>query len=259
MSVEEATKVRFVTINCRKSSIKEIYASRRWSRRRPYMIKFLQEVGPSVFATQECKDDQAADIQHGLGAEWTFYSTYNTKVFWDTSKWDVVDKFQAVMDSGSVLGIKQHRFCSMVLLKSRKTGGTCWFAAAHLAAHESNAASWRVKQMKQVIGFLGARQAADGSMIGIDMNDRSQDSGPRKTASEAGYMPLRARGAATFMHKTRNSFNGWRPTKNESEWLDDVLTPRLVEPYYVSVELTDNTAFPVCASDHNGIRASVKF
>ena len=72
-------------------------------------------------------------------------------------------------------------------------------------------------------------------------------------------MPLRARGAATFMHKTRNSFNGWRPTKNESEWLDDVLTPRLVEPYYVSVELTDNTVFPICASDHNGIRASCKF
>ena len=116
-----------------------------------------------------------------------------------------------------------------------------------------------MKQIRQVIGFLNARQAADGAVIGADLNDYSQDSGPRMAATQLGYVPLRTKPATTFGHKTRNSFNGWKPTKNESRWLDDVLTPKLVEPYYASVELTDNTQYPVCASDHNGIRASVRF
>jgi hypothetical protein len=58
---------------------------------------------------------------------------------------------------------------------------------------------------------------------------------------------------------SRNTFNGWKLTKREGKWIDDVLTSPDVKPYVGTVFLTDTSAFSVHASDHNGVRASVSF
>jgi hypothetical protein len=53
--------------------------------------------------------------------------------------------------------------------------------------------------------------------------------------------------------RTCNTFNGWKITKRESKWIDDVLTSPPVKPYAAAIMLTDSTVFPLNASDHNGV------
>ena len=42
-------------------------------------------------------------------------------------------------------------------------------------------------------------------------------------------------------------------------WIDDILTSPKVKPYAAGIMLTDSTAFPIFASDHNGVFAKVEF
>jgi hypothetical protein len=58
---------------------------------------------------------------------------------------------------------------------------------------------------------------------------------------------------------TCNTFNGWKITKREGKWIDDVLTSPIVKPYMATIMLTDSTCFRVKASDHNGVFAKVQF
>jgi hypothetical protein len=56
-----------------------------------------------------------------------------------------------------------------------------------------------------------------------DFNSIQRNASVRKIASDAGYRHVRAK-LATITRKTCNSFNGWKITKRESKWIDDVLT-----------------------------------
>jgi hypothetical protein len=82
----------------------------------------------------------------------------------------------------------------------------------------------------------------------------------RKIARDAGYNHLRGRlSDAAMTGDSRNTFNGWKITKREGKWIDDVLTSRSVRPYSGVVELTDTTAYPIFVTDHNGVFARVEF
>ena len=65
--------------------------------------------------------------------------------------------------------------------------------------------------------------------------------------------------ATLITRRTCNTFNGWKITKREDKWIDDVLTSPTVRPYAAAIMLTDSTRFLVNASDHTGVFAKVKF
>ena len=93
-----------------------------------------------------------------------------------------------------------------------------------------------------------------------DFNSIPTNASVRKIASNAGYQHLRAKLSATLIkRRTSNTFNGWKITKRESRWIDDVLTSPAVKPYSAAIMLTDSSRFPVNASDHNGVFAKVKW
>jgi hypothetical protein len=58
-----------------------------------------------------------------------------------------------------------------------------------------------------------------------DFNSVPTNASVRKIASDAGYKHLRAKLSASLItRRTCNTFNGWKITKRESKWIDDVLT-----------------------------------
>ncbi|MCJ7599699.1 MAG: hypothetical protein MUO41_13970, partial [Methyloceanibacter sp.] len=61
-----------------------------------------------------------------------------------------------------------------------------------------------------------------------------------------GYKHLRAKLSPSLItRRTCNTFNGWKITKREDKWIDDVLTSPTVKPYAAAIMLTDSTRFPV--------------
>ena len=93
-----------------------------------------------------------------------------------------------------------------------------------------------------------------------DFNSVPTNASVRKIASNAGYKHLRAKLSPSLItRRTCNTFNGWKITKREDKWIDDVLTSPTVKPYAAAIMLTDSTRFPVNASDHNGVFAKVQF
>lgn len=91
------TRARTLSINCRnKTAMADIpFPSRHWSKRLPVLIKFINNCAPSVIGVQETRDDMAVDITNGLGPNWTFWGSGTAKIIWDSTKWIVVDQFEA--------------------------------------------------------------------------------------------------------------------------------------------------------------------
>ena len=110
------TRARTLSINCRnKTAMADIpFPSRHWSKRLPVLIKFINNCAPSVIGVQETRDDMAVDITNGLGPNWTFWGSGTAKIIWDSTKWIVVDQFEAGLPY-TVLGFPKrlaHSRCS---------------------------------------------------------------------------------------------------------------------------------------------------
>jgi len=253
------TRARTLSINCRnRTSVADIpFPSRRWSRRLPVLIKFINNCAPSVIGVQETRNDMAVDITNGLGPNWTFWGTGTAKVIWDSTKWIVLDQFEAGLPF-TVLGVSKARPLTMLKLRSIKTEGFAWFASTHLAVNIPNEETIRQEQIKLVIRHVQERPDNERLIIFGDFNSIPTNGSVRKIASDAGFRHLRAK-LPTITRRTYNTFNGWKITKQESKWIDDVLTSPKVMPYAAAIMLTDSTALPIHASDHNGVFAKVEF
>lgn len=255
------TSARCLSINVRnKTAIADIpRLSRHWSRRLPQLIKFIQNAGlPSVIGVQECRNDMAVDLTNGLGPNWTFWGRGTSKIIWDTAKWVADDQFQAGLPYQS-LGLTHNRPITMVKLRSIKTGESAWFAVTHLTVNVKNEAKIRQDQIRLACQLIKERPDNRNVIFMGDFNDSSL-TGVRKIASDLGYKPLRARlSAKEIRAEKRNTFNGWKITKREGRWIDDVLTCQHVEPYAAAILITDSRAYQVHASDHNGVLARLRF
>ena len=64
-----STAARILTLNCRNENAMELFPSRRWRRRRPYLIEFIKDCAPSVIGVQECTNNVAAEITEGSGTK----------------------------------------------------------------------------------------------------------------------------------------------------------------------------------------------
>jgi endonuclease/exonuclease/phosphatase family metal-dependent hydrolase/LysM repeat protein len=267
------TKARVLSINCRNKVASRlvppppgpdsIFPSRKWPKRLPQLVKLIQNAGASVVGTQECGDDMAVDITNGLGARWNFWGAGTSKVLWDSNEWNVLDEFQAGLPYTDKSRKIKDRPITMVSLQSVATGGRCWFVSTHLVVHQRNEAAQRLRQAKEAIRLIGERPEHEHVVVFGDFNDVQFDSATmavRKVFAAAGYNHLRARLSDEAMDGDGlNSFNGWKPTKSEGRWLDDILTSKAVKPYAGELMVTDRTKFPVYASDHNGVLARVRF
>ena len=245
------TRARTLSINCRnKTSMADIpFPNRHWNRRLPILIRFINNCAPSVIGVQETRDDMAVDITNGLGPNWTFWGSGTAKIMWDSTKWIVVDHFEAGLPY-TIMGITKSRPLTMLKLQSIKTQGFAWFASTHLAVNIPNEESIRQKQIKLVIQHVEDRPDHEWVIVFGDFNSIPTNASVRKIANDAGYRHVRAK-LSTITRKTYNSFNGWKITKRESKWIDDVLTSAKVKPYAAAMMLTDSTAFPIVATDLN--------
>jgi endonuclease/exonuclease/phosphatase family metal-dependent hydrolase len=148
----------------------------------------------------------------------------------------------------------------MLKLQSIKTGEFAWFVDTHLAVNIPNEEMIRQQQMTQAITLIEQRPNHERVIFFGDFNSVPTNASVRKIASNAGYRHLRAKLSATLItRRTCNTFNGWKITKREGKWIDDVLTSSTVKPYAAAIMLTDSTRFPVNASDHNGVFGKVQF
>ena len=254
------TTCRVMTLNCRTSSAVEIFPSRRWGRRKPYLIDFIRKCAPSVIGTQECTKTQAVDIKAALGPNWTWYSVSNVKIIWDSAKWTAIDQFYAELPYTN-MGLPGHRQVTMVRLQSIKTHEACWFVDHHSAVHITNAAEWRTKHMEQICDFIAERPEHHRVIFFGDFNDLPLNSGVRGVAAARGYNHLRARlPDSKIIGELRNTFNGFKVTKREGKWIDDILVSSAITPLDgAAVHLTDPSVYPVPASDHNGVFARMRF
>ena len=253
------TRARVLTLNCRNENAMELFPSRRWNRRRPHLIKFIKDCAPSVIGVQECTNNMAAEITQGLGPNWTFWGSGTAKIIWDSVKWLALDQFQAGLPYQQ-MGINRQRPITMLKLQSIKTSESAWFVDTHLVVNIPNEEAMREQQTRLAISLIEQRPDHERVIFFGDFNSVPTNSSVRKIASDAGYKHLRSKlSATTITRRTHNTFNGWKITKRESKWIDDVLTSPVVRPYAAAIMLTDPTKFPVAASDHNGVFAKVQF
>jgi hypothetical protein len=253
------TRARVLTLNCRNENAMELFPSRRWTRRRPHLIKFIKDCAPSVIGVQECTNNMAAQITEGLGPNWTFWGSGTAKIIWDAVKWVALDQFQAGLPYRH-LGLTRQRPITMLKLQSIKTGEFAWFVDTHLVVNIPDEEPFRQQQIRHAITLIEQRPDHERVIFFGDFNSVPTDASVRKIASNAGYKHLRAKLSTTLItRRTYNTFNGWKITKRESKWIDDVLTSPAVEPYTAAIMVTDSTKFPISASDHNGVFAKVQF
>lgn len=257
------TNLRTMSFNVRnKTAVADIpFPSRHWSKRLPVIVKLIKDNGPSVIGVQECRNDMCVDITNGLGPNWTFWGARTSKIIWNTEKWVAVDQWEGGLPF-TEFGVRKQRPVTMLKLRSIRTGGECWFISTHLTVSRPglDQSRTRIEQMELLLQYLRERPDNGRAVILGDFNDSSETGGVRAVAKAAGYQSLRTRLSDEAMTgDSRSTWNGWKPTLRNSRWIDDCLTPRYVTPYAGVVVLADTTTYPIHASDHNAVRASVSF
>jgi endonuclease/exonuclease/phosphatase family metal-dependent hydrolase len=223
------------------------------------LINFIKQHAPSVIGVQECTMEQTVDITDALGPNWTWYSSSNPKIMWDSAKWTAIDHFYQELPY-TALGVTGHRQVVMVRLQSMKTGEACWFVDHHAVVHIPNEATWRKRHMEKICQLIAERAEHERVIFFGDFNDIPQNGGVRAVAADHGYKQIRTRlPDSKIAGVSRNSFNGFKITKRNHEWLDEIFTSSKVTPLSAAIYLTDPSVYPVAASDHNGLFARVKF
>jgi hypothetical protein len=253
-----ATAARVLTFNMRLANYALDLGSRRWTRRRQYVLEVIERAAPSIIGFQECNGPWQSFIETELGdLEWARFGTHPVQLFINVSKWQVLNWWERLMPSGL-----RKRYFVAAHLKSIKTGGTFLACNTHLAAGgvtEPSSSNLRHAQM-HMIGrdFLPTLPDHEKVVIMVDLNSDGQNEGVRAVAAQYGLGGLRRRLSPDPPSSRWRSFNGWKPTQLGGQ-IDDILAGRKVMPYTAELRLACTRVYPVVASDHNAWSASVKF
>jgi endonuclease/exonuclease/phosphatase family metal-dependent hydrolase len=202
---------------------------------------------------QECTPEQEKDLLTDLGkwskSVWKLATHGNSGVFWNTAKWtgsNIRD-----FDLASAKGQMTRRF-TVADLTSVKTGEKITVGASHLSVHFSTSAAWRIKQVDQICDIL----KGDLNVVGADLNSTLSASvpGPRKEfKTDQSMLGLRDKCTTKVIRGDYNTHHGYKTTKREGKWLDEIETGKAIKVYAAEVVLTGQ------ATDHNGLRASIEF
>lgn len=254
------TRVRALQLNCRRSDLVELYSSRRWVNRRGELIKVLKQVDASIMGFQECTSEQIQYIEAQLGADQYLYlGTHNVRLLIDITVHRVLNWWGFdLTDSSMSIGPRHVVACHLMKIE---TGDTFLAASTHFTAHNTPLAQQaRIEQMHQCAQGLQRLPDFDKLILMADINDSAKTGGVRGAAGEFGLKGLRARSVENRYNTSLNSFNAWRVSKTDGVWIDEIFTAPDIRPYTAGIERTE-TKRPLarCASDHNGLRASVEF
>lgn len=265
---------RFLQANLRRSDLPEDATFKLWENRRVPALQALTSIAPDIIGVQECTPEQVADIQQGLGVNWTFAGlNHNVRVLWDSNDFTAEEGtlLELVLPSGL-----RNRYLTMLRLTNRSTGWGVWAGSLHLASggpDEPNAQQLRLAQIAQATEAINAHTAKfsfprDGATANVvlmaDINDPTQPGGVRAMALQAGFKPLQDRtGQAGRLSldliagESINSYNGWQtPTPREGKWIDEIFSRGLTMKR-AGLRRTDKDVLPNYASDHNWIDADV--
>jgi len=259
------TSVRTASFNIRhKSPDDALHPSRLWPKRGPQVARVIKDVAPSVLGVQECNAELAASLTQMLGPNWNFWGSGTSKVIWRADKWSAIDQRQFKLKSTALPGYPSTRPLTCVRLRSINTAGDFWAVSTHLAVKFPGAATWRENQAREIVGILAGLPERGRLVLFGDFNSAYQLGQPidpvRKILAAAGYKDLRGRLTDAEMDgDSRRSFNGWTTTKRDGVWIDDVLTSAAIDPYAGTLVITGTPDYDPHASDHNLVRASVKF
>jgi endonuclease/exonuclease/phosphatase family metal-dependent hydrolase len=141
---------------------------------------------------------------------------------------------------------------TVVDLTSVKTKEKITVGATHLSVHYSTSAAWRIKQVDQICDIL----KGDLNVVGADLNSTLSVKvpGPRKEFStDQSMLGIRDKCTTKVIRGDYNTHHGYKPTKREGKWLDEIETGKAIKVYAAEVVLTGQ------ATDHNGLRASIEF
>ena len=124
--------------------------------------------------------------------------------------------------------------------------------ATHLSVHYSSSAAWRIKQVDQICDIL----KGDLNVVGADLNSylgADRPSPRREFKTDQSMLGLRDKRTTKVVRGDWNTHHGYKPTKREGEWLDEIETGKAIKVYAAEVVPTDQ------ATDHNGLLARIEF
>ena len=145
-------------------------------------MTLLRRIQGRTCRVQETRNDMAVDITNGLGPNWTFWGSGTAKIIWDSTKWIVLDQFEAGLPY-TVMGIPKARPLTMLKLQSIKTQGFAWYASTHLSVNIPNEEAIRQRQIKLVIQHVEERRDHERVIIFGDFNSIPTNASVRKIAS----------------------------------------------------------------------------
>jgi endonuclease/exonuclease/phosphatase family metal-dependent hydrolase len=246
------TRARIFNINTRRSDV-TCLPQHNWKVRRPKLVKIIISVEPSILTVQECTPEQEKDLMADLSkwskSVWKLATHGNSGVMWNTGKWtgsNIRD-----FDLQSAKGQMTRRF-TVADLTSIKTKEKITVGASHLSVHYSGSAAWRIKQVDQICDILKGGL----NVVGADLNSTlgTEVPSPRKEfKTDQAMLGLRDKCTTPVVRGDWNTHTGYKPTKCEGKWLDEIETGSAITVYAAEVVPTDQ------ATDHNGLLARIEF
>jgi endonuclease/exonuclease/phosphatase family metal-dependent hydrolase len=247
------TRARVFNVNTKRSDV-ACPASQKWSLRRPKLVKIITEVAqPSILTVQECTPEQEkhllADLAKWSKSAWKLATHGNSGVFWNTAKWTGTNArdFDLAAKKGEL-----ERRLAVVDLTSISTKERITVGATHLSVHYSGSAAYRIKQVDQICDVL----KGDLNVVGADLNSTLSVKVPsprQEFSKDQGMLGLRDKCTTKVVRGDWNTHHGFKPTKRNGDWLDEIETGKAIKVYAAEVIPTGT------ATDHNGLLARIEF
>lgn len=256
------TNAKVLEINCKRSSAP---GNPTWATRKAKLLAIIKNITggvPSVVMTNECTKEQQAYLATGLG-----FSAYgndpdiefdNVAVLWNAATWDQVEEYYIKAEAKG-----GDRYLRAVKLQHKVDTAVApvWFASTHLTSGADYAALRRNEALQFVHQMEADAIDMRRMVISADWNDIPQYplTGVRKTLHPwfRGQRDILPNSKITG--ETWNTHHGFKATRFEKKWLDDILLGRDITARYCNVVKTNPAPASLAGTDHHGVLAGISF
>lgn len=265
----EYTRIRSMACNFRNESDDDDAAGFGWDVRRPKATGLLKAWKPSVILACECSPkvraglladlDGARYVEVGYGVlaggpRWGYARNGNVSVWFSKAHHEAVGSGFAMLPVPDLPDGSpgDYRRLAWVKLRHLLTGNLFYAASSHFSVGNIH---YQNLQMQAVLDNL---PDVRNTIFGVDTNSSVMTGSdhPRAVARAGGLVDLRSKlDTYSIRDADLSSFNYWRETPRNGQWIDDVFTGGNYQPYYGRVVRTDVGDGPN-ASDHNWILSS---
>lgn len=211
-----------------------------WKSRLPVIKAVIKKADPDFISAEEVDFNTAADIARALGPNWAYDRSENNAVYWRRDRWEH-EKIRKFNLSG-----KQVRTLILVKLRNKKTKAYAWIGTTHLSVKAVNLTATAAQKEKrgQASDIMRLTKGYYWIGIGGDWNDG--DYQIRNILYKLGqYKNIKQQ--VKPINGYLNSHTGFKPTKKNGVWIDDILNRNGIKVISAELILTGK------ASDHNAI------